>query len=60
MNYHASSDTYDKVDFEQLKINEAMAAELVVELANAPGGSVRATLASKSKRRFRKPISTTR
>ena len=37
VNYHASSDTYDKVDFKQLKINEAMAAELVVELANAPG-----------------------
>jgi Iap family predicted aminopeptidase len=36
VNYHASSDTYDKVDFKQLKINEAMAAELVVELANAP------------------------
>ena len=37
VNYHASSDTFDKVDFPQLKINEAMAAELVVELANAPG-----------------------
>jgi len=37
VNYHASSDTYDKVDFKQLKINEAMAAELVVELANAKG-----------------------
>jgi len=37
VNYHASSDTYDKVDFKQLKVNEAMAAELVVELANAPG-----------------------
>jgi carboxypeptidase Q len=37
VNYHASSDTYDKVDFKQLKINEAMAAELVFELANAPG-----------------------
>ena len=37
VNYHASSDTFDKVDFKQLKINEAMAAELVVELANAPG-----------------------
>lgn len=36
VNYHASSDTYDKVDFKQLKINEAMAAELLVELANAP------------------------
>ena len=36
VNYHASSDTFDKVDFEQLKKNEAMAAELVFELANAP------------------------
>ena len=35
-NYHATSDTYDKVDFPQLKKNEAMAAELVFELANAP------------------------
>ena len=36
INYHASSDTFDKVDFAQLKKNEAMAAELLVELANAP------------------------
>ncbi len=36
INYHASSDTFDKVDFAQLKKNEAMAAELMVELANAP------------------------
>jgi carboxypeptidase Q len=36
VNYHASSDTFDKVDFPQLKKNEAMAAELVFELANAP------------------------
>jgi len=33
VNYHASSDTFDKVDFAQLKKNEAMAAEL---MANAP------------------------
>jgi len=37
VNYHATSDTFDKVDFTQLKKNEAMAAELVFELANAPG-----------------------
>jgi carboxypeptidase Q len=36
VNYHATSDTFDKVDFPQLKKNEAMAAELVFELANAP------------------------
>lgn len=36
VNYHATSDTFDKVDFAQLKKNEAMAAELVLELANAP------------------------
>jgi Iap family predicted aminopeptidase len=36
VNYHATSDTFDKVDFAQLKKNEAMAAELVFELANAP------------------------
>jgi len=35
-NYHAISDTYDKVDFAQLKKNEAMAAEVVVQLANSP------------------------
>ena len=35
VNYHATSDTFDKVDFTQLKKNEAMAAELVFELANA-------------------------
>ena len=36
-NYHATSDTFDKVDIEQLKKNEAMSAELMVEIANAPG-----------------------
>jgi len=36
LNYHATSDTFDKVDFAQLKKNEAMAAELVFEIANAP------------------------
>jgi hypothetical protein len=36
VNYHATSDTFDKVDFPQLKKNEAMAADLVFELANAP------------------------
>jgi len=36
VNYHATSDTFDKVDFAQLKKNEAMAAELVFELANVP------------------------
>ena len=35
-NYHATSDTFDKVDFDQLKKNEAITAELAVELANAP------------------------
>lgn len=34
VNYHASSDTYDKVDFPQLRKNEAITAELVLELAN--------------------------
>jgi carboxypeptidase Q len=36
INYHATSDTYDKVDFAQLKKNEAISAELMVELANMP------------------------
>jgi len=35
-NYHAISDTYDKVDFEQLKKHVAEAAALSVELANLP------------------------
>ena len=35
-NYHAISDTFDKVDFAQLKKNEAMAAELLIQIANAP------------------------
>ncbi|MGB8885297.1 MAG: M20/M25/M40 family metallo-hydrolase [Candidatus Korobacteraceae bacterium] len=37
VNYHATSDTFDKVNFPQLKKNEAVSAELVFELANAPG-----------------------
>src|SRR5262249_30189811 len=35
-NYHASSDTYDKVDFDQLKKHVALAAALVFQLADAP------------------------
>lgn len=35
-NYHAVSDTYDKVDFEQLKKHVAEAAELSFALANLP------------------------
>jgi carboxypeptidase Q len=33
-NYHAESDTYDKVDLRQLKINSAVVAALVYGLAN--------------------------
>ena len=36
INYHASSDTFDKVDIQQLKKHVAEAAELVLALANAP------------------------
>ena len=35
-NYHAISDTYDKVDFDQLKKHVAEAAALSVELADLP------------------------
>jgi len=35
-NYHAVSDTYDKVDFAQLKKNVAEAAEFSIALANLP------------------------
>jgi carboxypeptidase Q len=35
-NYHASSDTYDKVDFNQLKKHVAIAAALMVAIADAP------------------------
>ncbi len=36
-NYHAISDTYDKVDFAQLKKHVAEAAALSLELADLPG-----------------------
>lgn len=36
VNYHATSDTYDKVDFPQLKKHVAEAAALSFALANAP------------------------
>jgi carboxypeptidase Q len=36
INYHASSDTFDKVDISQLKKHVAEAAELTLALANAP------------------------
>src|SRR5882724_979327 len=35
-NYHASSDTYDKVDFDQLKKHVAIASALIYEIADAP------------------------
>jgi Zn-dependent M28 family amino/carboxypeptidase len=35
-NYHAVSDTYDKVDFPQLKKHVAEAATMAIELANLP------------------------
>jgi carboxypeptidase Q len=34
-NYHASSDTFDKVDIHELKANTAVAAVFAWELANA-------------------------
>ena len=37
VNYHASSDTYDKVDFGNMKKHVAMAAALAFEIADAPG-----------------------
>ena len=36
INYHASSDTYDKVDFAQLRKHVAVAAYLTYAIANAP------------------------
>lgn len=36
MNYHASSDTFDKVDFSQLKKNEAIAAVTTYAIADRP------------------------
>jgi Zn-dependent M28 family amino/carboxypeptidase len=36
INYHATSDTFDKVNFAQLKKNEAITAMLMLELANMP------------------------
>ena len=43
-NYHAISDTYDKVDFAQLKKHVAEAAALSVEIADLPERSGRALL----------------
>ncbi len=40
--YHASSDTFDKVDLELAKRNAAVAAVAVLGLANAPGAAGRA------------------
>jgi hypothetical protein len=39
-NYHASSDTYDKVDLKSLKINSAIVAALVLGYANAPEAQI--------------------
>ena len=60
INYHATSDTFDKVDFPQLKKNEAMAAELMVEWPMRRNGSGRDSRALRSKQRSRRLISTIR
>lgn len=39
-NYHAESDTYDKVDLEQLKINSAIVAAVALGYANLPDDKV--------------------
>ena len=36
VNYHATSDTFDKVDFAQLKKHVAISAQLLTSIANAP------------------------
>ncbi len=36
INYHASTDTYDKVDLKQLKVNSAIVAALTLGFANLP------------------------
>lgn len=36
LNYHASSDTYDKVDLEALKVNSAIVAAVTLGFANLP------------------------
>lgn len=40
-NYHASSDTFDKADLRELKINAAIAAALLWNLAEAPDRAAR-------------------
>ena len=40
-NYHASSDTFDKADLRELKINAALTAALVWGLAESPGRAAR-------------------
>ena len=39
-NYHAASDTYDKVDLKSLKINSAIVATLVLGYANLPAEEI--------------------
>lgn len=40
INYHASSDTYDKVDLQQLKVNSAIVAALTLGYANLDDDAV--------------------
>ena len=40
VNYHAASDTYDKVDLEALKVNSAIVAAVTLGFANLPSGKV--------------------
>jgi hypothetical protein len=39
-NYHAASDTYDKVDLKSLKLNSAIVAALILGYANLPGNQI--------------------
>jgi hypothetical protein len=39
-NYHAASDTYDKVDLKSLKLKSAIVAALILGYANLPGDQI--------------------
>ena len=59
LNYHAMSDTFDKVDLVELRKHVVEASALTVGLANAPEPPARASITPRLNRLFTKPIWTT-
>jgi hypothetical protein len=59
-NYHAASDTFDKVDLREVKINTVIAAVTAWGIAIASSRSASATREPRSSSNLKKPASTSK